>query len=124
MNRGKIEKFFQVAIDKTKSGDLLWKRLSDTDERHAVHYLRPFPDGKRSFLSEHGTGRILLLARKDTNSISCYLLPDKDLSYQQLGNDNEPLLWRLYNVVYSQFLSVDSFIDGFISDFEDSSNPE
>lgn len=116
MNQEKIKKFFQVATDKTKSGTLTWKRAQEDTEFMQVTYIKKFADEERSFLSEYGNGRIVLLAEKYTDSIRCYLLPDADLSYQQIGEDNDPLLLRLYNVVYAKFPSVESFIDSFISD--------
>ena len=117
MNQEKIYKFYQAAIEKTKSGALTWKRARNTSELSRNSYFRNVADEERSFVSEYGTGKIFLLAEALTGDISCHLLPDVDLSYQQLGDENEPLLLRFYNVVYSQFPSVDSFIDNFISDF-------
>lgn len=123
MNQEKINQFFQVAINKTKSGTLIWRRgLTYTDISY-FDWSGLIVDTHRSFVSEYRAGMIVLLIDKDEN-LSCYLRPDVNQLYQQLGDNNDPLLLRLYNVVYSQFPSVDSFIDSFISDFEDSSGPE
>lgn len=117
MNQEKIEKFFQVAIDKTKSGVLVWHRIYGSSEREYVvnHFMMPL-DLQRSFVSLYGKGKIFLLSRAFTDDIVCYVLPDKDLSCQEFGEDNDPLLLRLYNIVYSLFPSMESFIDSFISD--------
>lgn len=117
MNQEKINKFFQVAIDKTKSGALTWYRVfgNDVFANMNKHFMLTM-DLQRSFVSAYGNGRILLFANRNTNDINCFLLPDMDLSYQKLGEENDPQLLRLYNVVYAQFPSVESFIDSFISD--------
>lgn len=120
MTQEKIDKFFRVAISKTKYGILHWTRVSGTNELKDVVRM----DRERSFISAYGTGKILLFAERQTNDISCYLSPTTGLKYQQFGDDNDPMLLRLYNVVYSLFPSVDAFIDSFISDFEDSNDPE
>lgn len=117
MTHEKINKFLQVAIDKTKSGALIWARAQDSRELDHFSRNRYVPiDYQRSFLSKYGIGTILLLVNENTNDLSCFLRPDDDLSFQQICNDDNPMLLRLYNVVYAQFPSVESFIDNFISD--------
>ena len=117
MNQEKIDKFFQVAIDKTKSSVLTWHRIFGSGElANFDSRFLAIMDLQRSFVSRYGNGRILLLVNKHTDDITCFLSPSMDLSYQRLGEDNEPQLLRLYNVVYAQFPSAESFIDSFISD--------
>ena len=106
----KVSKFFVTAINRTKSGELSWSRISVSDGRHFASF-----DSERSFSAKYGSGKIVLLQDDTDDIVNCWIKADKDLSYQQIGDDNDPNLRRLYNIVYSQFPSVESFIDAFIN---------
>lgn len=112
MDKSKISHFFEVAIMKTRALNLIWSRLTPTMSRyfHSV-------DLERSFSTQYSGGEIVLLRNPVEDSVLCFIKPDADLSYQQIGEDDDPTLLRLYNVVYSQFPSIDSFVEQFIQDF-------
>lgn len=113
MNDSMVLRFFNVAIGKTKSRTLSWSRLPLSTYRSLADQ---DIDEERSFLALYGSGEILLLRSISDDCVYCLIKPEKGLSYQQFGEDNDPTLLRLYNIVYSQFPSVESFVDQFIQD--------
>lgn len=110
MTNEKIAAFFNTAIDKTKAGILRWNRAN-------YYYVREFEDvdEERTFYTVHGNGSIVIIRNNSEGDISCWVKPDPDLSYQRVGEYNDATLIRLYNVVYSKFPSVESFVDDFIN---------
>ena len=103
--------FFDAAITMTKDRRIQWNRLTSNVQKRLSYV-----DMDRSFYSEYGDATIVLCRRDSDGSICCLLKLSSNLGYQQVGIDNDPVLLRLYNIVYSSFPSVDTFIDSFISD--------
>lgn len=122
MDNHKALLFFDAAIDKTKSGALSWSRLSVALPSTAVSLSSAVPylfniDKERSFLARYNPGEIALLRDSNSDQICCFVKADVSLSYDQVGEVDDPSLLRLYNFVYSQFPSTESFIDQFIRGF-------
>ena len=111
MTEYKADKFFAAAIEKTKNGQLSWFRILGTDITHA-----DFTDPERSFSARYGSGKIYLIRSCLSGEITCIIKPDKEADPQQLGVADNASLLRLYNIVYSLFPSVESFIDSFIGE--------
>lgn len=111
MNRETSKIFFKAAITGTKSGSLVWSRTTLAQ----VSYFSAV-DHERSFITEYGDGRITI-ARSFDDCVRCFVKPSKDLGFYQIGDDDEPELLRLYNIVYARFPSIDSFLDNFIANF-------
>ncbi len=121
MDDTKITKFYESAIAKTKNGLLSWSRVSSQPASIQVQLKQASNsifgiDSDRSFLTQYCEGGIALLCDKEEDTIYCLIKPGQNLSYQQISEDDNSTLYRLYNIVYSQFPSVDSFIDAFIKD--------
>lgn len=110
MTQEKIKRFFDIAVAKTKSRKLSWSRISLPDSHNFTNV-----DLIRSFMSKYDSGKIFILRDSEDDTINCWVIPGSNLGCYQVGEDNDSSLLRLYNLVYSLFPSIDSFIDGFIA---------
>ena len=121
MTEQKITEFFMSAANKTKTNKLSWARLSSLplDARRMIYAASPDDvdvDYDQSFFAKYNDGEIVLLSDEMDGTVSCLIKPDKNLSYQCIGEPDSSALVRLYNLVYSLFPSVDTFLDQFIQD--------
>lgn len=121
MTEQKITDFFMSAANKTKTNKLSWARLSSLplEVRRMIYTASPDDadvNFDQSFLAKYNDGEIVLLFDEIDGTISCLIKPDKNLSYQCIGEPDSSALVRLYNLVYSLFPSVDTFLDQFIQD--------
>lgn len=119
MDNTKTIQFFEAAIKKTKLGLLSWNRVSDSTAvliqlNRILDYWEI--DAERSFMTKYNSGEIFLIRDSADDELCCLVKPDQNLAHQIVGDNNESSLHRLYNIVYSQFPSIDSFIDEFIQD--------
>ena len=102
---GKAKLFFEAAIAKTKSGVLAWSRLGpDSHPRY---------DRQKSFIAAFAGGYLLLAVEKGDDVPRCFICPEDGCPYQMIAGFDGDVL-RLYNVVYSKFPSVESFMDAMI----------
>lgn len=119
-NSGRFEAFIDAAIRKTKTGLLSWERV-DTKKFRPENW--PDYDVSRSFVCSYGIGQMLLTYDTLSGTPHCYISPDKGLPFQRIAgpeeDDGTSLVLRLYNLVYSAFPSVDSFIDAMINSADD-----
>nr|DAF30766.1 MAG TPA: hypothetical protein [Caudoviricetes sp.] len=112
MDSSKYQKFFEAAIEKTKNGVLLWERVQPGSLNDSNL------DVSRSFRCSFAGGKMLLAMSKTSGLPLCFISPDRNFPYQQIKGDDdcdEGCVLRLYNVVYSSFPSVDSFMDAMIN---------
>jgi len=113
MLEDQVTSFFETAITKTKSNRLSWSRPAIAD-------LNKLPysgwDKDRCFIAKYKQGTIALAKDSEEDDVYCFIRPEPTMSYQEIGAPDDPLLRRLYNIVYSKFPSVESFIESFISD--------
>lgn len=122
INQSKFEPFIEAAIRKTKAGVLTWKRV-DTKKFHYQDW--PEYDLSRSFICSYANGRMLLAYEGNLGIPHCYISPDATLPFQRVAGTDDasaPLL-RLYNLVYSAFPSIESFIDAMINSDDDEEEP-
>lgn len=121
MTEEKVDLFFSTAISKTKNRQLTWSRIIPAEWRS---FNDLDVDSDRSFIAKYDSGRIALLCDEYDDYITCWVQPERNLSFQQIGSDDDTMLLRLYNIVYSQFPSIDSFVDDFISGAHPASDTE
>lgn len=119
ISTSKFQSFLEAAINKTKSKVLLWKQASEKK----IH-LNDSYDSLRSFVCSFSSGRLLLAFSLEDGKPHCFISPEGHLPFQEVrpqGGDEESegLLLRLYNLVYSQFPSIESFMDDMINLSED-----
>lgn len=112
MDSKKFSDFIDAVINKTKRGVISWERLPSTSS-----LAKQFSPSK-SFICKFANGRMLLALDKASGAPECFISPEISLPYQRISSDNpeevDGKLLRLYNLVYSQFPSVESFIDAMI----------
>lgn len=107
-------RLFSALILATKKHIITWNRAPEsiTDSLDLLGFGL---DRTRSFVAKYNNG-LFLLGRTSDDKINCYVQGDSKLSFCQIGEDNDPEILRLYNIVYKQFPSVESFVDNFIKD--------
>lgn len=108
INPDKAVQFFNAVISMTKNHRLKWSQIA-LDARFYGKV-----DGAHSFVAHYKNGEIALLRRTEDGAVFCRVSIDMDK--EQIGTEDDPTLLRLYNIVYSQFPSITSFVDDFISD--------
>lgn len=112
MDQSKFNAFIAAVTKMTKAKDLSWKRIDTTIFTHKswAKY-----DLNRSFICSYLSGRIILAITKDTGIPHCFVSPESSVSFQRTfgpdADESAALVLRLYNLVYSTFPSVDSFMD-------------
>lgn len=111
MTHEKYVAFLEAAIRKTKSGAISWERAN---RRFGLNSGWEEFDLDRSFMCAYSVGQMVLAYEPSSGTPHCYISPDKTLPFQKI-NDDSALLLRLYNLVYSLFPSVDSFMDAMIN---------
>lgn len=94
-----IESFFIEAIRETKSGDLIWERITNNDSEY------PSLDLLRSFVTHYNKGRIYLFRKVTDSTVTCLVKRYSGARFEEIDMDKEPLVLRLYNIVYSFFLN-------------------
>lgn len=119
MANSKVEAFLDATIRKTKSEVLSWNRVNLKQFQNPVWHDY---DLLRSFICSYSSGKMLLAYEMNSDMPCCFISPDKSLPFQKILIDEEDsaLLLRLYNLVYSQFPSVESFMDAIINSTDDS----
>ena len=110
MKSEKVQKFFSKLVEMTKSGAIRWNRCS----ARVVDAEMFRADNNSSFFCGYNHGIIILASNYD-GTISCFIQPDEDLDYDLFGENDAPELKRLYNLVFSRFPSLDSFVDMIIN---------
>lgn len=118
MANAKVEAFLDATIRKTKSEALSWDRVNLKQFQSPVwqNY-----DLFRSFICSYSSGKMLLACEKNSDIPCCFISPDKSLPFQKIfiDEDDSAHLLRLYNLIYSQFPSVESFMDAIINSTDD-----
>ncbi|MBD5151286.1 MAG: hypothetical protein HDT16_02050 [Oscillibacter sp.] len=120
MSYSRFEAFIEAAISKTKTGVLTWERadIKRFNEPAWTDY-----DLGRSFMCAYAGGKLLLTCKKGSGAPWCFISPDKGLPFQRIvgsgEDDGAAIVLRLYNLVYSSFPSVDSFIDAMINSVDE-----
>lgn len=124
MDQAKFEAFIAAAIKKTKEKSISWRRVDLTMFTHETwaNY-----DMHRSFMCAYAQGRMLLVCKKNSDTYYCLISPDATAPFQRVvgadADDSAALVLRLYNLVYSLFPSVDSFVDAMINSTDDLEAP-
>lgn len=113
----KFQSFLNATIDKTKANILNWERASAIRIKLSGDY-----DVTRSFVCSYAGGKLLLGYNKVEGKPYCLISPAQSLPYQIIQFDDaytDALLLRLYNLVYSTFPSIESFMDAMINSTND-----
>lgn len=114
MNWQPEKQLFSALISATKQHIITWSRARETIV-DSIELLSLKLDRTRSFVAKYNNG-LFLLGRTPGDKINCYVQGDPLLSFCQVGEENNPEILRLYNIVYQQFPSNEMFIDNFIKD--------
>lgn len=124
MDQSKFGPFIAAVTKKTKANELSWKRVTPGSFTHKswAKY-----DLGRSFMCSYGNGRIVLACVRDSGIPHCLVSPERSASFQPVAgpdaDESAALVLRLYNLVYSMFPSVDSFMDAVIASAGDLDEP-
>lgn len=111
MTNPRFDEFINAVIEKTKSGVLSWKRVNP----RKFSFLQGY-DLRRSFFCSFLGGTLLLALEADEEMPQCFISPEMGLPFQSVNDidKNNADLLRLYNLVYSLFPSVQSFMASMI----------
>jgi len=113
MDEQKVDAFFNALIDKTKRGKIEWDRGS---AKLAYYGVNKSADFVRSFHTDVGNGGISLIMSND-GELTCYVKPELLSPAQRFGEPDNPVLLRLYNIIYPQKpLPFETFINSIIDD--------
>ncbi len=124
MEQSKFGPFIAAVIKKTKAKELSWERVTPGS---FVHKSWAKYDLGRSFLCSYAGGRIVLACVRDSGIPHCLVSPESTASFKRIvgpdADESAALVLRLYNLVYSMFPSVDSFMDAIIASAGDLDKP-
>lgn len=113
MSEKKSSVFFRATIARTKQREIEWAKIS---MRASLSF--PECDTDRSYSAKYENAQIFLIRKMGEIDVSCWVKPDPTLGLYLIGENDDPDLLRLYNIVHNKFPSIDKFIDSFIAGYQ------
>ena len=113
MDKQKVDAFFNALIDRTKRDEVRWDGVHIVNVGSEVAEIADFD---RSFYAKVGSGEVSLIMGND-GQVTCYVKSDLFTLTQSFGEPDNPVLLRLYNIVYTHKPQpfekfINSIIDG------------
>lgn len=112
MTSEKFIAFMEKLLEKTKNKEIIWYRLK-------IHHSLGLQD-KCFYCHANNMEITLITPAKNSESISLHITYDSEIPGAELqprNQNEEVVLLRLFNYVYSLFPNLESSIDKFLNDF-------